>query len=212
MQTQQQLRQSTSQDMLNSQPIHTQTPRSDPTYSELLNCIRHRMTVSRSHIIEHTTLALKDEAGSFSWVEFSPKFHSHLFKLAFSLLGKLITPAAQKLYKKVIFVYILEILNQEGKEYFFTPKHNYAKTTCTNWEAPSPPKPTLTTNTGKCQSKENLTAKCGQQTEAHPQKKPPWPALLWLKMQRIINCHLQLHHQQSPNTQQNTPMSPQQNQ
>jgi len=65
-------------------------------------------------------MALKDETGSFSYVEFNPKFCLHLFKLAFSLLGELITPVAQRMYKKAIFAYMLELLNQEGKDPSFT--------------------------------------------------------------------------------------------
>jgi len=65
-------------------------------------------------------MALKDEAGNFSWVEFGLKFHSRLFKCAFSLLGELITLAAQRMYKKAIFVYILVLLNQEDEDTFFT--------------------------------------------------------------------------------------------
>jgi len=57
-------------------------------------------------------------------VEFDPRFHSHLFKCAFSLLGKLITPSAQTIYKKAIYNFILELLNQENNDKFFTLQSN----------------------------------------------------------------------------------------
>ena len=89
------------------------------------------MIIAHSHILAHTNLAPKDKTDNFSWVEFDPKFRLHLFKLAFSLLGKQITPEAQKTYKKAIFTYILEILNQEVEEPPITPKSGHEKTACT---------------------------------------------------------------------------------
>jgi hypothetical protein len=72
-------------------------------------------------------------------VEFDPKFHSHLFKCAFSLLNELITLSAQKTYKKAIFAFILELLNQENEVTFFTSRHEDAKThhTSQTWWRPT---------------------------------------------------------------------------
>lgn len=82
----------------------------------------------------HATIAQKDETGKFSWVEFDPEFHSHLIKCAFSLLDAPITTSAQRIYKKSIFVFILELLNRESEDTFFVPKHGYAKDNCANRE------------------------------------------------------------------------------
>ena len=148
------------------QPPQTSSPRSEPSCFELLNRLRRRMIIARRHILAHIALALKDEAGNFSWVELDPKFRSHLFKLAFSLLGELITPAAQKMYKKAIFVYILEILNQEGEEPLSSPKRNREKTARTKWEKLPPTNPAPPTITEDHQHKEDMGNEIGQQTEA----------------------------------------------
>jgi len=78
-------------------------------------------------------MAQKDEAGRFTWVEFDPRFHSHLFKCAFSLLGKLIIPSAQKIYKKAIYLFILELFNLENNNKFFILQIN-AEENHTSWE------------------------------------------------------------------------------
>ena len=122
----------------------------------------------------HITLALKDETGSFSWVELDPKFCSHLFKLAFSLLGKLITPEAQRMYKKAIFVYILEILNQEREDLFLTPNHSHKKTAHTKWEKLSPAKTAPPTNVEDHQHKEDIGAQTGQQVEIPTLNENTW--------------------------------------
>jgi len=135
-------------------------------------------------------MAIKDEAGNFTWVEFEPKFRSHLFKCAFSLLGKLITPAAQRMYKKAIFVYILEILNQEGEDALFTSKHSCEKTARANWkrkQTPPPSEPAPQANAEECQDDnaeeaeeaEEEEAETDQQVEAlTPEENPPAPPAL----------------------------------
>ena len=112
---------------------------------------------------------MKDEAGKFSWVEFEPKSHSHLFKCTFSLLGELITPAAQRMYKKAIFVYILELLNQEGEDTFFTLKHGHEKIAQTHWKSKQtlpPSELAPLANTRECQSEDAERVKTVQQVEA----------------------------------------------
>ncbi len=80
-------------------------------------------------------MAQKDEAGKFSWVEFDLGFHHSLswIPLALgqmcilSLLGAPITISAQRMYKKSIFVFILELLNRESEDTFFALKRGDAK-------------------------------------------------------------------------------------
>jgi len=124
-------------------------------------------------------MAIKDEAGNFIWEEFEPKFRSHLFKCTFSLLGKLITPAAQRMYKKAIFVYVLEILNQEGEDVLSTSKHGHEKTAHANWkrkQTPPPSEPAPQANAKECQDDNAEEAKTDQQVEAPtPEENPPAP-------------------------------------
>ena len=105
--------------MTTPQPTPNPQPREDPLSFELLNLLQRRLTIARSHIIAQTIMAQKDETGKVSWVEFIPEFHSHLVKRAFSLLSRPITPSARRMLKKAIFVFILEILNQEREVEFF---------------------------------------------------------------------------------------------
>ena len=56
-------------------------------------------------------MAQQDEDGKFSWVEFDPQFHAHLVKCAVVLVPRPI----QKV-KKVMFGYILELLNGDGPQ------------------------------------------------------------------------------------------------
>ena len=58
--------------------------------------------------------AQKAEDGNFSWVEFAPPYHSHLVKCAVALV-----PHPIHVVKRVMFVYILELLNEEGHMAFF---------------------------------------------------------------------------------------------
>jgi predicted RNA-binding Zn-ribbon protein involved in translation (DUF1610 family) len=61
--------------------------------------------------------AQKAENGNISWAEFSPPYHSHLVKCAIALV-----PHPVPKVKKVMFVYILELLNGDGHEAFFDLK------------------------------------------------------------------------------------------
>ncbi|KAF8492807.1 hypothetical protein F5888DRAFT_1908982 [Russula emetica] len=56
----------------------------------------------------------KAEDGNISWVEFSPQYHSHLVKCAVALV-----PHPVLKVKKVMFGYILELLNRKGNLAFF---------------------------------------------------------------------------------------------
>jgi hypothetical protein len=64
--------------------------------------------------VANVTSAQKAEDGNFSWVEFSPPYHSHLVKCAVALV-----PHPVHVVKKVMFVYILELLNGVGSNAFF---------------------------------------------------------------------------------------------
>jgi predicted RNA-binding Zn-ribbon protein involved in translation (DUF1610 family) len=59
-------------------------------------------------------ISQKDKDGNISWVEFTPQYHSHLVKCAVALV-----PHPVLKVKKVMFAYILELLNGEGHMAFF---------------------------------------------------------------------------------------------
>jgi hypothetical protein len=67
-----------------------------------------------AHLRAQALSAQKAENGKKFWVEFTPQFHTHLVKCAVTLVPQLI----QKV-KKVLFIYILELLNEEGHLAFF---------------------------------------------------------------------------------------------
>jgi predicted RNA-binding Zn-ribbon protein involved in translation (DUF1610 family) len=81
---------------------------------DILNIFRRRWFLSRSHLLTNVISAQKTEDGNISWVEFTPQYHSHLVKCAVALV-----PHPVSKVKKVMFGYILELLNREGHMAFF---------------------------------------------------------------------------------------------
>ena len=66
-------------------------------------------------------MATKSDAGEFTWVNFDPAFHSFLVKGA---MGAAETPAQVGMVRRAMFVYILELLNNEAEDTFFDLQHN----------------------------------------------------------------------------------------
>jgi predicted Zn-ribbon and HTH transcriptional regulator len=64
--------------------------------------------------VSNVISAQKAEDGNFSWVEFTPRYHSHLVKCAVALV-----PHPVHAVKRVMFVYVLELLNGVGDQDFF---------------------------------------------------------------------------------------------
>jgi predicted RNA-binding Zn-ribbon protein involved in translation (DUF1610 family) len=81
---------------------------------DIHNIFRRRWFLSRAHLLTNVISAQKDEDGNISWVEFAPPYHSHLVKCAVALV-----PHPVLKVKKVMFAYILELLNEGGHEAFF---------------------------------------------------------------------------------------------
>ncbi|KAF8264328.1 hypothetical protein EI94DRAFT_1871103 [Lactarius quietus] len=81
---------------------------------DILNTFRRRWFLSREHLVKNIISAQKAEDGTFSWVEFPPPFHSHLVKCAVTLV-----PHPVRTVKRVMFVFLLELLNREGHLAFF---------------------------------------------------------------------------------------------
>jgi predicted Zn-ribbon and HTH transcriptional regulator len=86
----------------------------DPSVFDIQNIFRRRWFLSRANLVANVISAQKAEDGDFSWVEFTPQYHSHLVKCAVALV-----PYPVPKVKKVMFVYILELLNRDGNEAFF---------------------------------------------------------------------------------------------
>ena len=88
----------------------------DLSIFDILNIFRCRWFLSRANLLASVISAQKAEDGNISWVEFTPQFHSHLVKCAVALVPCLCpVPKA----KRVMFVFILELLNGEGHTAFF---------------------------------------------------------------------------------------------
>jgi hypothetical protein len=95
------------------------TPQSSPggvnlLVFDILNIFRHHWFLSWANLVANVTSAQKAEDGNFSWVEFAPPYHSHLVKCAVALVPHLV-----HMVKRVMFVYILELLNRVGNTAFF---------------------------------------------------------------------------------------------
>ncbi|KAH9021511.1 hypothetical protein EDB85DRAFT_2278436 [Lactarius pseudohatsudake] len=86
----------------------------DLSVFDILNIFRCRWFLSRPNLLANAISAQKAEDGNISWVEFSPPYHSHLVKSAVALV-----PHPVHAVKKVMFVYILELLNGVGDLAFF---------------------------------------------------------------------------------------------
>jgi hypothetical protein len=80
----------------------------------ILNIFCWQWFLSVDHLRANALSAQKAESRKIFWVEFTPQFHSHLVKCTVALM-----PHPLLKEKKVMFVYILELLNQEGPQAFF---------------------------------------------------------------------------------------------
>jgi hypothetical protein len=87
---------------------------SDLSVFDILNIFRRRWFLSADHLRAQALSAQKAEDGKIFWVEFSPQFHAHLVKCAVALVPRPISKV-----KKVMFGFILELLNGEGPHAFF---------------------------------------------------------------------------------------------
>jgi hypothetical protein len=81
---------------------------------DILNIFCRRWFLSRADLVSNVISAQKAEDGNFSWVEFTPCYHSHLVKCAVVLV-----PHPVHAVKRVMFVYVLELLNGVGNLAFF---------------------------------------------------------------------------------------------
>jgi len=93
---------------------------SDPSVFDILNLFRCQWFLSRDWLVSNVTSAQRTDGLSIDWVEFPPAAHTHLVRCAIKLAPSV--PAAK--VKRVMFVFLLEVLNGDGPvSSFFAPRH-----------------------------------------------------------------------------------------
>jgi len=86
----------------------------DYSVFDVLNLFRARWFLNRDHILSLVVFAQKaDNNNNISWVEFAPQTHSHLVRQAITLAPPLYPLA---LLKRVMFTFILEVVNDRGRQ------------------------------------------------------------------------------------------------
>src|SRR6266850_6468159 len=96
-----------------------------PSVFDVLNVFRRRWFLNRDHLLANILSAQKDDAGHIIWVDFLPPFHTHLVRRALALLPPL-CPVAKG--KRVMFMFLLEVIAGEGPTTFFDlPKKRMLK-------------------------------------------------------------------------------------
>ena len=97
-----------------AKPNRSSSGNVDLSVFDILNIFRRHWFLSRANLLANAISAQKAEDGNISWVEFTPQYHSHLVKCAVALV-----PHPVHMVKKVMFVYVLELLNGKGNLAFF---------------------------------------------------------------------------------------------
>jgi len=92
---------------------------SDPSVFDLLNLFRHHWFLSRDWLVSNVASAQRTDGLSIDRVEFPPMVHTHLMRCAIKLAPSV--PTAK--VKRVMFVYLLEVLNGDGPESSFFAPH-----------------------------------------------------------------------------------------
>src|SRR6266850_432158 len=82
-----------------------------PSVFDILNVFRCWWFLNRDHLLANILSAQKDDTGNIFWVDFLPHFHMHLVQQAIALLPPL-CPVTKG--KKVMFLFILEVLDGDG--------------------------------------------------------------------------------------------------
>ncbi|KAG2363606.1 hypothetical protein BDR07DRAFT_899496 [Suillus spraguei] len=91
----------------------------DLSVFDMLSVLRRRMFVGLEELKHNVTLATKDESGNIDWVILTPAYHGTLVKTAIRLvLDGTMAPDMVPLIKRVLFVFLLELL-QVGEDSSF---------------------------------------------------------------------------------------------
>ncbi|KAI9448741.1 hypothetical protein BJY52DRAFT_1365257 [Lactarius psammicola] len=96
----------------------------DLSVFDLLNIFRHRYYVSRDVLASHVTEASKDAFGFFDWVVLDKDYHSKVITKFIWIVGegRRFPPSFVEKIKKVMFVFLLGVLNGAAAEDFFALK------------------------------------------------------------------------------------------
>jgi hypothetical protein len=92
----------------------TLTEATELSMFDILNTFQCHWFLSVEHLRAQALSAQKANNRKIFWVEFTPQFHAHLVKCTVALV-----PWPISKVKKVMFCYILELLNKEGPQAFF---------------------------------------------------------------------------------------------
>src|SRR5260221_4634623 len=94
----------------------------DPSVFDILALFRSCWFLSRDWLLSFIASAQRTDGGPIDWVEFTPAGHSHLVRCALKLTPSI--PAAK--VKRVMFVFILKVLNGDGPRapFFAPPPHH----------------------------------------------------------------------------------------
>jgi hypothetical protein len=76
---------------------------------DIYNIFHHCWFLLQDHLVANVILAQKAKDRKIFWVKFTPQFYAHLVKYTVALI-----PCPLNKVKKVMFGYILELLNGEG--------------------------------------------------------------------------------------------------
>src|SRR6266850_2035701 len=87
-----------------------------PSVFDVLNVFRRQWFLNRDHLLANILSAQKDDTDNIVWVDFLPPFHTHLVRRALALLPPLCPEVKGK---KVMFVFLLEVIAGEGPTTFF---------------------------------------------------------------------------------------------
>src|SRR5260221_6860553 len=111
----------------------------DPSVFNILTLFRSHWFLSRDWLVLFIASAQQTDSGPVDWVEFTPVGHSHLVRCALKLAPSI--PIAK--VKRVMFVFILEVLNGDGPATaFFAPRCHqvpHAQWTCKPKESGAQP-------------------------------------------------------------------------
>ncbi|KAI9431696.1 hypothetical protein H4582DRAFT_2198849 [Lactarius indigo] len=96
----------------------------DLSVFDLLNIARRRYFISRDELISNITEASKDAFGLFDWVVLKKDYHSKVVSKFIWTLGdgKRLTPRSVEKIKKILFVFLLDVLNGVSVGDFFALK------------------------------------------------------------------------------------------
>ncbi|KAI9429927.1 hypothetical protein H4582DRAFT_1601011 [Lactarius indigo] len=96
----------------------------DLSVFDLLNIARRRYFISRDKLISNITEASKDAFGVFDWVVLKKDYHSKVVAKFIWTLGdgKRLTPRSVEKVKKILFVFLLDVLNGVSAGDFFALK------------------------------------------------------------------------------------------